>query len=89
MILAAAKEKVAKLKPAELKLLWNAAYQHMYRVPPDMRKALLIGKLAHCRVVDNAGSFPRVLPLGSPQGPPRRVLPLGSSPQDPKSPRLS
>ena len=33
---------VSKLKKNELQLLLNAAYQHMHKVPPDMRKALLI-----------------------------------------------
>ena len=33
---------VSKLKKKELQLLLNAAYQHMHKVPPDMRKALLI-----------------------------------------------
>ena len=33
---------MSKLKKNELQLLLNAAYQHMHKVPPDMRKALLI-----------------------------------------------
>ena len=33
---------VSTLNTANLKLLLNASYQHMHRVPLDMRKALLI-----------------------------------------------